>query len=258
MLTHLQQFVETIQLSPAEISARNKEIFDTMLRESDHLDGANFNRIATEDLESLFALYDRLFFDGLCDQTVKTNDSELFFRLSKKMTKAGGKTCLFVKRSPSGEVIKRTYEIAVSSTLLFQTFRDEDRPITASGVVCSNRLEALQRIFEHEVIHLIEILVWEKSSCSGARFQSLASAIFGHTESTHNLMTSVEHAATKHGIKPGDRVYFRFDGAEYVGVVNRITRRATVLVEDKKGDPYSDGKRYSKFYMPVPMLRLVE
>jgi hypothetical protein len=36
--------------------------------------------------------------------------------------------------------------------------------------------------------------------------------------------------------------------------VNRVTKRATVLVEDARGVRYSDGRRYAKFYVPVGML----
>jgi hypothetical protein len=51
---------------------------------------------------------------------------------------------------------------------------------------------------------------------------------------------------------------YRFDGIERTGVVNRINKRATVLVEDRKGARYSDGKHYAKFYVPVQMLEAVE
>lgn len=37
--------------------------------------------------------------------------------------------------------------------------------------------------------------------------------------------------------------------------MNRITRRATVLVEDSRGVLYADGKRYLTFYVPLPLLR---
>jgi hypothetical protein len=174
------------------------------------------------------------------------------------MTMAAGKTGRRELRDRSGVVVKRRYEIAVSTTLLFQTFRDEQRPIHVTGIVCRDRLEALQRVFEHELVHLIEMLVWNHSSCTAGRFQSIASRFFGHTEHTHQLITPHEHAWTKFGVKPGDRVAFRFDGQHYVGRVNRITRRATVLVEDERGRQYSDGKRYAKFYVPVGLLRKAE
>ncbi len=66
-----------------------------------------------------------------------------------------------------------------------------------------------------------------------------------------------ERAFTKFGVKPGNRVSFRFDGQHHTGVVNRITKRATVLVEDASGEPYSNGKRYRKFYVPIGMLEPV-
>ena len=51
---------------------------------------------------------------------------------------------------------------------------------------------------------------------------------------------------------------FQFDGVEHKGVVNRISKRATVLVKDRKGQPYSDGKHYTKFYVPVQFLEAME
>ena len=53
------------------------------------------------------------------------------------------------------------------------------------------------------------------------------------------------------GIQLGMAVRFQFDGIEYKGFVNQINRRATVVVEDRRGESYSDGKLYAKFYVPV-------
>ena len=61
-------------------------------------------------------------------------------------------------------------------------------------------------------------------------------------------------AGMENPFRVGDRVTFLFEGVRHVGVVNRITRRATVLVESPAGTAYSDGKRYVKFYIPLPML----
>jgi hypothetical protein len=35
----------------------------------------------------------------------------------------------------------------------------------------------------------------------------------------------------------------------------RITRRATVLVENPRGEEFTDGRRYLTFYVPLPLLR---
>ena len=87
---------------------------------------------------------------------------------------------------------------------------------------------------------------------------AIANRFFGHTDHHHQLITPRERAFTEFGIRPGARVSFRFDGQHHIGVVNRITKRATVLVEDKRGERYSDGKRYTKFYVPVSLLELME
>src|SRR5262249_49030769 len=147
------------------------------------------------------------------------------------------------------------YEITISTTLLYQSFADVDRPIRVSGLVCTNRVEALQRIFEHELLHLVELLVLGRSSCSAEPFRMLAGNLFGHTETNHELITQTERALVQYAIRVGDRVAFDFEGQTYTGVVNRITRRATILVENPAGQRYTDGKHYQKFYVPLTELR---
>jgi hypothetical protein len=111
---------------------------------------------------------------------------------------------------------------------------------------------------EHELVHLIEMVLWDKSSCSQGRFHSITRRFFGHTENMHQLIAPKERAIVKFGIKPGMKVRFRFDGEECTGIVNRISKRATVLVEDDRGQRYTNGKHYAKFYVPVQSLEAVE
>jgi hypothetical protein len=249
----LHQIVETTTFDAERISALTAEIHAQVLRESKHLDEPNFTSIHPDDLELLFAKYDRRFFDGQVREALGT--TPLHFGLSRRMTSSGGKTARYSDR----RIGQRWFEISASTTILFGCFDDDDhRPIVASGIVCRDRLDALQRVMEHEIVHLIEMLLWEKSSCSQSRFHSISLRFFGHTENRHQLITPREKAMVKFGIRPGTRVRFRFDGVEHTGIVNRITKRATVLVEDRRGMPYSDGKRYKKFYIPVQMLEAVE
>ncbi|MEI8198352.1 MAG: SprT-like family protein, partial [Phycisphaerae bacterium] len=178
----------------------------------------------------------------------------LCFRLSSTMVRAGGKTLLYARRGPDG---KRQfhYEIAIGSRLLFNTFRDIQRPVAVCGLVCSDRLQAMQRIMEHEIIHLTELVRWGQSSCKADRFKGLAQQIFGPGGTTHDLVTAREVAATQHNLKVGVIVKFDYDGQKHVGVVNRIHHRATVLVESEVGMRYSNGKKYQKFYVPLGRLR---
>lgn len=243
------------RLTEPEVQSRTQEVYRTLLTESPWLGTANFQQIHTSDLERMFELYDRLYFNGECGRAARAAGKELTFRLSNRMTRVGGTTTRSVRRQGrNGPVVQVSHEIAVSTTLLFQTFHDVDRPITVTGLLCKDRLEALQRVFEHEMVHLMELLVWTVSSCTAERFASLATNLFGHTQMTHQLITPRERAFTKFGVKVGDPVAFTLEGRRYHGIVNRITKRATVLVEDECGVRYSDGRHYLKFYVPLSLL----
>ena len=240
------------RLQDGERKALAREIQEIAIRQSRHLDRPNFRAIHPSDLHRLFQLYDDRFFDGQCKRTI--GKCPLSFRLSRRMTSAGGKTVREETFLDNGKS-RVKYEIVISTTLLYQTFYDVDRTVIVTGVKCDNRFEALQRIFEHELVHLMEMLIWEDSSCSRQRFQSIAKRFFGHLEHTHQLITPRERAVAKFNIRPGDAVAFDYEGRILHGFVNRITKRATVLVESDSGRPYSDGKRYEKYYVPVSTLR---
>ena len=104
------------------------------------------------------------------------------------------------------------------------------------------------------MIHLIEMLIWKNSSCSARRFQNIARRFFSHKQSTHQLITPSDTAAAKFQISTGDWVCFQVNGYPMTGLVNRITKRATVLVPSKNGTRYDDGKRYNKYYVPIEKL----
>ncbi|MFX0115432.1 MAG: SprT-like family protein [Candidatus Hodarchaeota archaeon] len=247
-----------IRNSPEEVIAKTRSIYQAMLRNSKRITQGNFTKIGVTDLERLFSLYDRIFFSGLLQELLhRKNSGILQFRLSKRMARVGGKTTRTLKRlqqrGNSREV--PVYEIAISAQLLFQTFKDVKRTVIINGIICKDRLEALQRIFEHELIHILEMVLWGKSSCSKANFRSLARQIFAHTDINHQLVTQREIALVNFGIGIGDKVSFKDDGKLATGYVNRITKRATILVESEKGAPYSNGKRYIKYYVPISDLQ---
>ncbi len=249
----LQTALHEVNLSGEAISQRTSEIFERVLRDSAYLDGPNFTAFHPLDLRRMFDLYDRFFFNESCREAL--GDVPLHFGISKRMTRSAGTTTRREQRLRMPGSVHREYKIAVSSTLLFQTFCGEERTVTVSGLVCHNRMQALQRVMEHEMVHLIEMLLWTDSSCAARRFQTITRRFFRHTQHTHELITPREKAWTQYQIRPGDHVRFRFDGHHYSGIVNRITKRATILVEDPRGSRYSDGKHYRKFYVPIQMLQ---
>jgi hypothetical protein len=144
--------------APAEvIQHRTRQIHQDALADSRYIRHADFTAIHPQDLESLFRACDERFLAGSC--RLALNGQRIRFRLSPRMTSGGGKTTRF--RARTGEVF---YEIAIASSMLFDGFGKTDRRISVYGIERENRLEALQRIFEHEFVHLTELLCWETSN----------------------------------------------------------------------------------------------
>jgi hypothetical protein len=233
-----------------------ESIGQTVLVASKAMDSRNFQRVAKQDLERMAEAYDSKFFKGLCLPLARSYG--MSFRLSSRMTRAGGKTTRTVFRGTRTKPSRTHFEIALSTSLLFQSFRKPGDSIRVCGHDCEDRLTAMQRIVEHEMIHLSEMLAWLQSDCSAGRFQAIARNMFGHTEHRHELITQQERAAKEFNIRAGTRVAFPYEGTVLQGIVNRITRRATILVEDLRGVRYSNGKRYLKYYVPIHQLRPID
>lgn len=240
----LKEELPNLKYTPSEIESKTREIYSRILAQSLHLDHGNFTRIGCADLADLFDLYDRLFFEGFFKENYA---GKIGFRLSQRMTRAGGKT--------SHQKARGAYELFLSTFLVFQTFSDVQREISVGGIVCRDRLEATMRILEHEIIHLLEYVLFGESSCSQARFSRLVQNLFNHTATTHRLVTQPERVWATHGLRVGDGVTFEFDGTSFRGIIARITKRATVIVPDPSGE-YQDGSgnRYRKYYVPTALL----
>jgi len=160
-------------------------------------------------------------------------------------------------RSGSRRKPKFEYEITIATTPLFGTFSKQTG--TGSSVVgglpCNDRVEALQRIMEHEMIHLVEMLIWDDSNCQARPFKQIVKRFFGHTESNHQLLRPKDIARQQLGIGVGDIVSFDHHGNQLTGTINRITKRATILVADPNGVQYTDGNSYQTYYVPLGRLR---
>ena len=236
-----------LKYTPVRIRRTNRKIYRQILQESENIDQGNFNAIAIKDFARLFELYDLHFFDRYFHNG---HNGKIFFRLSERMTKAGGKIA-YAKDTD-------VYTIYLSTALIFQTFGGVTREVTVNGIVCRDRLEATMRILEHEIIHLLELVFFDSTSCSKPRFKHLCQNIFGHTEVTHRLVTQAELAQEQHNLGIGSTVSFEYGGETHRGIISRITKRATVMVRDRAGD-FRDlqGDRYSKYYIPLEDLKHV-
>jgi hypothetical protein len=237
---------------PTEIDALRQQIREATLAASLCIREPQFSRISARDVAVVFERYDALFFGASIPAALRGR--ELTFRLSTRATSRGGSLRVWRPRETAdGARRAERYELSVSTTLLFESFRGPGRPITIAGRECSDRLDALQRIVEHEMVHLVEQLRWCETDCAAPRFQSIARRLFGHTQHRHELVTPRERAAQL-GLQPGHRVAFDFE--RYEGILSRVTKRATVLVPHPDGRVRSDGNTYYQFYVPLERLGL--
>lgn len=242
--------LSTISLTSEEITAKRAEITKRFLAHSANIRTPQITRISVLDLRFLFELYDEVFLQSYFKNQFP---GMIKFSLSPRLTRSAGKTLCpknIGKMKPQDVVI----EIRMGLSFFFKY--DE---INSAKVVCglptANSLEAFQLVFEHELCHVLEFLVFHSSSCAQKRFKTIARQLFGHTESYHKLPTQSAIAQEKFGLKIGDTVSFSFEGETKRGVLYRINKRATIMVHDRKG-VYVDkkGNRYAKYYVPLRYL----
>lgn len=253
------------KLSPAEIERRRGLVRAELLATSKHVRAPDFLAITAADLRILFEALDRLFFDGALALLVRQRGVKpCGLKFSKRLTAAGGRTTR--KTTPRSLLLCRkqtqSYEITVSSRLLFDNFRPGQRPVESCGVACASRLDALERVMEHEMLHLWEFLTYGDSRCSQPRFQTVAKGRFGHASHRHTLVTPREIRILANrpltqpplAVAPGQRVCFVHAGKTLEGHVARVSKRATVLVESPGGRFVSCGRKHAKFYVPLTLL----
>jgi hypothetical protein len=152
-----------------------------------------------------------------------------------------------------GEVRFRNLRCRTDAFRVFRRVRPSDQPC---AVLCAKPDCKLCTDLEHEPVHLAEQLCWAASNCGAPRFQGIAHRYFLHRAHTYNLITWRERAAQS-GIRVGSYVGFTFEGRQLTGRVNRLTRRARVLVEDPGAPRYSDGRRYRRYYVALGAMQPV-
>lgn len=235
------------------ISDKRKLLREEFISISKNIKSGKITSIGEEELKLLFNLYDKYFFN----RYFKNNFlGRIKFSLSKRMSKSAGKTIIPGNNIKLPEE-KQTYEIRIGVNFLFQYYELKKEKFVV-GIKTIDSLHALILVFEHELIHFIEFYIFSRSSCKNSQFKTIANNIFGHNGVYHSLPTSSEIISNNFGLMTGDKVTFIYNKQNKNGVIYRINKRAVVMVSNSRGD-YVDkeGKRYSKFYVPLEMLNKI-
>ncbi len=244
--------LDLINIKQKSQDIRNKRIqIAAFLKEaSRNIKSNTIEMISASDLKLMFELYDKIFFQSWFKNSFQ---GKLKFSLSRRMTRSAGLT-LCPKNIDSIKPEELSIEIRIGVDFFFH-YGTVKGTNAVCGINTSSSLEAMQLVFEHELCHVIEFVLFKRSNCSGNRFKAIANNIFGQTESYHRLPTHKQIARQKMGINIGDTVSFTFEGKRLTGILYNINKRATVIVNDKGGHLTDRaGNRYSKYYVPLSLL----
>ncbi|WBW96140.1 SprT-like domain-containing protein [Oceanirhabdus sp. W0125-5] len=234
-------------LSSEDVISKREEIKKLFIKKSMNYLEYGLVDLSAVDIKILFNLYDDIFFEGI----FKNNDTNVKFSISSRMTSAAGKT---IAKTRNGRLIN-DFEIRLSKVFFNNLLRtEEDREVC--GLKCEDRLMAVMLIMEHELIHLLEFILYGNSNCSNSRFKLIANNLFGHTRSYHKLPNNREVLKRDKNMVLGDKVSFDFKNEKLEGILYKVNKRAVVMVKSDNGR-YSDkkGNRYEKFYVPLDRLK---
>lgn len=198
--------------------------------------------IAPATLSRMLALYDKAFLGGLLAKKLPM----LRVTLSSRLTSSAGK--FLCTKGAFGRITLA--EIRMSSDFLL---RLSHGPFELNGLHVSTPQEAFLLVFEHELCHAAEMVLYGKTGHS-ARFLSIANGLFGHTGTRHKLPTRRQEAVAD-GLIVGRRASFIYRGQVLSGIITYIGKSATVMVPAADGS-YRDplGRRYDKFHVPLSKL----
>ncbi len=108
-----QAKLASLLFSAVEVSNRARRVYEAMLEQSAQIRAANFTVIGTDDLERMFALYDRESFRGLLGEMLMEDYAHpMAFRLSRRLTLAAILSATGTRRSwrmvwPAARVSRR-------------------------------------------------------------------------------------------------------------------------------------------------------
>ena len=185
------------------------------------------------DLEFLFRLYDNVYFSGNLGKNLN-----LSFKFSNKLTRSAGNVKYSKRKSEA--------KIAFSYPLIFKSYLKKPEGYTVNGAFCKNPVEALMRVLEHELTHLVEFVLYGVSNCNDPQFLKMAYELFGHTKNKHLLGLEIKNGVEVNKFKKGDRVSFPYYGKIFKGNIISINKNTTIEVA---------GLYYTKrYYVPLDLL----
>lgn len=238
-----ERFPFPFPLTQEEITRKRTAILSHICADYEDFRATPIRALHSDMLAAFLRAYDRQFLSGFLSRKLGI----LRVAYSSRLVSSAGK--FVCTKGPFG-VIKNA-EIRMSGDFFLRLTQG---PFCLNGLTVSTPQEAFLLVFEHELCHALETLLF-RSTGHSSRFLSLASGLFGHTGTKHRLPTRREEAAFN-GLLVGQQASFTYHSKTLTGMITYIGKTATVMVPSFSG-AYRDrnGKRYEKYRVPLSQLK---
>jgi hypothetical protein len=192
----------------------------------------------TEDMmKEIYEYYNTHFFYGLLRKQV--GNKGIIFEVSNKATRAAGSARMSIP-----------IRVMLSEKIFSEVTEKNILSVTANGLHVTNRMDAILRVMEHELTHVILSTSDDDSHLiegHGNLFKTIVLNLFGHTATTHSLIVSKnllnKQRLSKDQVEVDDYVSFILkDGKIVTGkILKKNPIRAKVKITDGRifGVPYS-------------------
>jgi hypothetical protein len=155
------------------------EFLKTFNLNSEHLQNTKNSAMY---LQCLFHLYDKYFFHHFFDN----HNIQTTFRFSNKMTSSAGCVSYVRYADMLDYYSKNPLKFKFSAYYIFRNFSYKGSTEVVNGITAFSRLEVLMYVMEHEIMHVIDRILYGKSG-HNYRFKKLCYNCFRHTEIFHSI-----------------------------------------------------------------------
>lgn len=250
------EILSHVYWTPEEIKAKKKSIHDILLTSFGHASGASGSAapsalggkkevpITGKLVDDMFKLYDKEFFGGQILESAKAKNYRLEFDLGSSTKVAG-----YCKPRPKECVIRIEVSGPIVQGLFTRNPETGETPRThySGGLVCYDKVECVQHVLEHEMIHaFIDLFcpqVMHRKPGRAKRppqhprlFKDMVYSLFLQTEVTHSLLLGEGSALEEKSKKSKDlRPYLRKGTPVIIIPTNELKDREG-RVTAKKGE----------------------
>ena len=161
--------------------------WEKLLAESSKKISLNFTSLEPKDLQIIFNLFDKIYFDNLLHNFLCYGGHTLTFTVK---VKGGAGVAGYCKKDGCH------FTINIDELFFTKIFKSKEQEFyQTNGLTCINRLECFLMVFAHELIHLIiqrfcSGIFKQIRGGHGPDFKALVYNLFGQTKIHHGLFKS--------------------------------------------------------------------